>query len=357
MQVSAYCGLTDYLTAENFFFPLCDKHHLLDEGVIYEEERAAVVAAGLDTNGSRASSMYQVWCFEVIRNEVYRSARDNISAPIHAQLKLEVNKVGDHVKKLFAYRFQVLPFIYTHLVSSASTLYLIFAAFAKGLYFTPDAYIGFGIVLPFCGVFMSVFTVFGLLEVGNTILDPFGSDPEDFALLHFVEYTLGASYEATRIKPCGPRRAERGGFYTVEETAAATLVCRRMVRRHRWFKTIDGVQARLAASKLAKGSFKKGPSSPSGSSLHDPPPSAHGQSAAQWLSGECGTMNGSATRCANGSGKVKFYCDGAAAAGSVKIVDEPNEASPPRTRTQKPRPRKKNHGSSPCLYTDSSMSA
>ena len=40
MHASAYCGLTDYLTEENFFLPICDKHHLLDEGIIKEEELA-----------------------------------------------------------------------------------------------------------------------------------------------------------------------------------------------------------------------------------------------------------------------------------------------------------------------------
>ena len=43
--------------------------------------------------------------------------------------------------------------------------------------------------------------MFGLLEVGDTILDPFGNDPEDYAVVHFVEHTAFASLEATRAKP------------------------------------------------------------------------------------------------------------------------------------------------------------
>ena len=187
MHASAYCGLTDYLTEENFFLPLCEKHKLLDEGFVHEEEMHALKRVGLDESGSRAASMFEVWCMDLIRNEVHRCGADRLSAPVHARLQQDVMDVGDHIKKLFAYRFQVLPFIYTHLVSMSSTLFLMFNAFNKALYFTPDAYVGFGLILPFCSICMISLVVFGLLEVGNTILDPFGNDPEDFALLHFVE--------------------------------------------------------------------------------------------------------------------------------------------------------------------------
>ena len=230
--------------------------------------------------------MFQVWCFEVIREECKRTAirpanqtngahaTQAISAPIHATMQQEVNQIGDHIKKLFAYRFQVLPFIYTHLVSAASTLYLIFAAFSKGLYFTPDAGVGFGLILPFCGVFMSLFTIYGLLEVGNTILDPFGNDPEDFALLHFVEYTLGASFEATLIKPCGARRADRAAFYTAEELMCAKLVCMKMVRRHRWLKMIGTAKAASAVREMIKSPSAVPNGSTNGMKIADTPEEA-----------------------------------------------------------------------------------
>ena len=46
-------------------------------------------------------------------------------------------------------------------------------------------------------------------QVGHTIVDPFGDDPEDFAILHFVEFTIAASYEAIQIEKCGKRLKER----------------------------------------------------------------------------------------------------------------------------------------------------
>ena len=60
---------------------------------------------------------------------------------------------------------QVLPFIYTHLVSLSSTLFLAFNAFLKGLYFTPQAGYLFGLTLPLCSVLLQMFAIFGLLEV------------------------------------------------------------------------------------------------------------------------------------------------------------------------------------------------
>lgn len=38
--------------------------------------------------------------------------------------------------------------------------------------------------------------MFGLLEVGDTIIDPFGGDPEDFAIIHLVEWTAATSHHA-----------------------------------------------------------------------------------------------------------------------------------------------------------------
>ena len=69
---------------------------------------------------------------EVIREE---STRCKTPAPIQAKLQSEVSEIGLHIKKLFAYRYQVLPFIYTHLVSALSTFYLMVTAFLIGLYF------------------------------------------------------------------------------------------------------------------------------------------------------------------------------------------------------------------------------
>jgi len=246
MHASAYCGLTDYLNEANFFLPLCEKHGLLGTiPDIREEELDALHRVGLDNNGARACNMYEVWALELVREEVYRKGA-RVSPPIHARLQSEVTDIGDHVKKLFAYRYQVLPFIYTHLVSALSTFYVLSDAVVKGLQFAPDEYVVFSLLVPFIGLLIVTLATFGLLEVGNTILDPFGGDAEDFALLHFVEYALCMSYEAIQIQPCGSRVADRDKFYSAEEIACAKLVVMKMVKRHRWLKIIE--HARLQKS-------------------------------------------------------------------------------------------------------------
>ena len=73
-------------------------------------------------------------------------------------------------------RHQVLPFIYTHLVSALSTFYLMVTAFLIGLYFEPGEPAVFFICLSLIGLFVAILSTFGLLEVGSTILDPFGED-------------------------------------------------------------------------------------------------------------------------------------------------------------------------------------
>ena len=57
----------------------------------------------------------------------------------------------------------------------------------------PGEAIGATIGMPLVGLSVAVLSTYGLLEVGNTILDPFGDEPEDFALTHFVEYALSMS--------------------------------------------------------------------------------------------------------------------------------------------------------------------
>ena len=167
LHVSAYCGLTTSLTLDNFFLPVCERHHLLGEGDMRAEELASIHKIQLDEKGSRACSMFAVWCFEVIKGETMRSS--DISPPVHARMQAVVQELTDHIKNLFAYRFQVLPFIYTHLVSMSSTIYLLFTAFTKGQYFDKDADYGYGIILPCLGVLMITLATYGLLEVGSLI--------------------------------------------------------------------------------------------------------------------------------------------------------------------------------------------
>jgi hypothetical protein len=134
-------------------------------------------------------------------------------------------------------RDQVLPFIYTHLVSALSTFYLMVTAFLIGLYFEPGEPVVFTMCLSLIGLFVAILSTYGLLEVGSTILDPFGEDPEDFALTHFVEYAMGVSREAIEIQPCTVRGAH-ADFYSPDEIASAFKIFKTLIRQYRWKKII-----------------------------------------------------------------------------------------------------------------------
>ena len=227
----AYCGLTDFYNFDNFFKPLATKYGLLGMGKDREEEEALWKTVDLDAEGLRACAMYEVWCLDIVRAEAAASdPSKGFSPPVHAVLIGEINEVANCVKRLYAYSYQVLPFIYTHLVSAAAAAFLLFNAFIKGMYFTPEATYTFGLWMPVGHVLLTTFATFGLLEVGSTIMDPFGKDPEDFAITHLVEWTAVASLDAIAIsKRHQQRRGPKTGantyaFDSMSELRAATTL-------------------------------------------------------------------------------------------------------------------------------------
>lgn len=133
------CVGQDFYNFDNFFKPLAIKYGLLGMGKDREEEEALWETVDLDAEGLRACAMYEVWCLDIVRAEAAASEPSKgFSPPVHAVLMSEVNEVANCVKRLYAYSYQVLPFIYTHLVSAAAAAFLLFNAFIKGMYFTPE---------------------------------------------------------------------------------------------------------------------------------------------------------------------------------------------------------------------------
>ena len=102
MQIAAYCGLHDTLTVDNFLMPLVHKYGLLGEGEVRKEELAKLQRIDVDQSGARATSMFEVFAFEVVQGEALRSLK--LTPPIHARLQDEVNGAGNGIKRLFAYR-------------------------------------------------------------------------------------------------------------------------------------------------------------------------------------------------------------------------------------------------------------
>lgn len=127
MHAAAYTALTTSYSKDNFFDPIAEKHKLVAPDAKGKEiELKALAAVNLDGEDNRACLMLQVWVLEVIKNEA-RNAPD-IPPPICKSLYDEIQKLGLSVKQLFAYQYQVLPFIYTHLVSFSCFLLLLIAS-------------------------------------------------------------------------------------------------------------------------------------------------------------------------------------------------------------------------------------
>jgi hypothetical protein len=233
LHAAAYTSLTVAYSEENFFRPVCERFQLYarDE-VDRANEHAVLSKVSLDGDDTRACAMLEVWLLELVRDELI--TRKDKPSPIFKNLNDEVQKMGDCVKRLFAYQYQVLPFVYTHLVAACCTLYLMANAFVKGLQFEPKQSITFGCVLPLCSIIILICAIFGLLEVGDTILDPFGVDAEDFAVLHFVESTVVSSLEVIQVDSVVPRHKIE--FYSNSELRSAIAVVTRLVYRFRMRK-------------------------------------------------------------------------------------------------------------------------
>ena len=239
-HLAAYCGLTQGYNDDNFFFPIAEKFGLFGNSLEKEVEEHYMKQVNIDDEGLRVVSDYICWSLDVIDEQVGVAKR--FSPPNHANLNNHVVLVGDCVKRLYAHAYQILPFIYTHLVSLSCTIFLACNAFIKGLYFQPEVSYTFGLWLPCLNITITTLTIFGLLEVGDTILDPMGTDPEDFAIVHLVEWTIQASYDATRpakrasdSKSRPANNPTRGAFGDNSELRAAATLSKAVLRWRKRF--------------------------------------------------------------------------------------------------------------------------
>ena len=87
----------------------------------------------------------------------------------------------------------MIPFVYSHLVSAGAFLYLLGFAVVKAANCTPEATWFSGLVLPLLSFLISLATTVGLIEIGQAIANPWGIDPEDFAVPKFLQVTAKAS--------------------------------------------------------------------------------------------------------------------------------------------------------------------
>ena len=121
----------------------------------------------LDDNSGEGSSAYQicsVWCMGVLQGAL--SAGD-LHGEAYKVMSEEVLKARSLLSSLFAYQYQVIPFVYSHLVSTGSFVYLLGIAIVKGIKFRPDATVLSGLALPCLSFVLMVVLNVGLIEIGR----------------------------------------------------------------------------------------------------------------------------------------------------------------------------------------------
>ena len=91
------------------------------------------------------------------------------------------------IQRIYDYQYQVMPFAYTHLVALIAGLYLLVFAVFEGQSFQPHENLTYGLLAPAITVVIVVFSALGLIEIGTSLANPYGSDAEDFAVFHFLK--------------------------------------------------------------------------------------------------------------------------------------------------------------------------
>ena len=128
LHVTAYCGCTATYNRANLCDEFCQEHGLLTDPSVRERLEE------IDIESPQAWSTCMVWALEVVQERY--EARD-FSAPVHKELIEHIRNAGSALSRIYAQEYQVLPYIYTHLVSLACAIYLIVSAIIKGASATP----------------------------------------------------------------------------------------------------------------------------------------------------------------------------------------------------------------------------
>jgi predicted membrane chloride channel (bestrophin family) len=183
MHCSAYCALSPIYNKENFMDVFCKLHHITLPN--HEE-----FFGDVDTAGGVHYSQCAVWA----QSALYKALkRGDIHAEAFRTMQEEILRLRSTLNSIFAYQYQVIPFAYSHLVSAACFFYLVGLALVKAMRFHPDAPVLAGLVLPMLSFWIALITTIGLIDIGQAISDPWGNDPEDFAVPRFLHSTAKMS--------------------------------------------------------------------------------------------------------------------------------------------------------------------
>ena len=161
-HVLAFVGLSPTYTPDNLLNGFIEEHDLHVEASEIAQLREIGVEAG---QGAYLQCIQ--WALLVISSapEAHEDDPSHVHfMKVHA-MQNEILLFRRSIAALYAYHFQVIPYVYTHMISLVSTLYLLIFAVLKGAEFSPDTNVAFGLVFPLLSLSLMTLSCIGLLEV------------------------------------------------------------------------------------------------------------------------------------------------------------------------------------------------
>jgi len=227
-HVCGYVGLTPVYNHENFLDSFIAEHGLLGEGAADPTERQLVEECG-PAKGAYTYIRFINFALLELGSAVESKL---ITDVLSVEISRTILGLREGLATMYQYHAQVLPYMYVHLVSLMTTVFIAVFAVEKALLFSPDADYTYGLVLPFLAWTIMCCSCVGLIEVGQTLANPFGSELEDFAVYSFVNSAtknaftcidgeVPLSLQAKAVRPEGSAPPDTDAAGTPPPTASA----------------------------------------------------------------------------------------------------------------------------------------
>jgi predicted membrane chloride channel (bestrophin family) len=233
MHLMCYVSLSDIYNRENFFQPMNDNLLLFTE-----EEVERLDALGMDDCGDVAFREVVAWIMTILHDlrvgcvittddtessDKVTNGQESSSSKqkqhifrldgdVYSMLKTEIFEIRAHVGALYDFQRQPIAFVYIHLIHGLVLIYLPLFAFYIATTF--DGGVEDWGTIP-AALVLGVVCVFslGLLEIGQTMAEPYGDDYSDLNVMTYVKETM---HHCRRILT---------GHYTPVEKAFTVEAC------------------------------------------------------------------------------------------------------------------------------------
>jgi len=197
-HLSGYVGLATVYTNRNLLFAFARNNELLCD----DDESQRLTMLDVESTKQRACIECTAWALRVISEA---REREELFGPEVADITKSVLQLQEAMAALYHYQFQVMPFIYVHMISLSSSVYIILYAAFKGMQFSPESTWLFGFAMPLINILILATSLVGLGSVGHTLANPLGGELEDFAVLSFLQSALDRSKQLMEGFKNGPK--------------------------------------------------------------------------------------------------------------------------------------------------------